>query len=42
MYESCGFQTWWGEFFYLPNLSGSTKPWGSLSLLEKWVPEAGA
>jgi hypothetical protein len=26
-------------FFNLPNPSGRTRPWGSLSLWQKWVPE---
>jgi hypothetical protein len=28
--EGRGFETWWGEIFYLPNAFGRTKPWGSL------------
>jgi hypothetical protein len=30
--EGRGFDTRWGEILYLPNLSGRTMPWGSLSL----------
>jgi hypothetical protein len=30
--EGRGFETLWGEFLNLPNPSGRTKPWGSLSL----------
>jgi hypothetical protein len=30
--EGCGFDTLWGEFLNLPNLSGRTRPWGLLSL----------
>jgi recombinational DNA repair protein RecT len=30
--EGHGFETWWGEILNLPNTSGCTRPWGSLSL----------
>jgi hypothetical protein len=30
--EGRGYETRWGEFLNLPNLSGFIKPWGSLSL----------
>jgi hypothetical protein len=30
--ESRGFETRWGEILNLPNPSGRTRPWGSLSL----------
>jgi hypothetical protein len=30
--EGRGFETWWGEFLNLPNLSRRTRPWGLLSL----------
>jgi hypothetical protein len=33
------FDTRWGEFLNLPNPSGRTRPWGLLSLQQKWVPE---
>jgi hypothetical protein len=31
--EGRGFDTQWGDFLMLPNLSGPTRPWGLLSLL---------
>jgi hypothetical protein len=37
--EGRGFDTRWGEFLNLPNPSGRTRPWGLLSLKQKWVPE---
>jgi hypothetical protein len=35
------FGTRWGEWilFNLPNPSGRSRPWGLLSLWQKWVPE---
>jgi hypothetical protein len=30
--EGHGFDSWWGEFWNLPNPSGRTRPWGLLSL----------
>jgi hypothetical protein len=33
------FETGWGEILNLRNPSGRTRPWGSLSLWQKWVPE---
>jgi hypothetical protein len=33
------FDTRWKWFLNLPNPSGSTKPWGLLSLQHKWIPE---
>jgi hypothetical protein len=35
--EGRGFDIRWGEFFNLPNPSGRTRPWGLLSLWQKWV-----
>jgi hypothetical protein len=37
--EGRGFETRWGEILNLPNPSGHTRPWGSLSFWQKWVPE---
>jgi hypothetical protein len=37
--EGRRFESWWGEILHLPNESGRTRPWGSLSLYQKWVPE---
>jgi hypothetical protein len=43
-YKPCGpgFDFRWGSwiFFSLPNPSDHTRPWGLLSLQQKWVPEA--
>jgi hypothetical protein len=37
--EGRGFETPWAEILNLTNPSGRTRPWGLLSLLQKWVPE---
>jgi hypothetical protein len=37
--EGRGFETQWGEILNLPNPSDRTRPWGLLSLQQKWVPE---
>jgi hypothetical protein len=37
--EGRGFETRWGEILNLPNPSGSTRPWGLLSLEQKLVTE---
>jgi hypothetical protein len=35
--EGLGFETRWGEILNLPNPSGLTRPWGSLSLLTEMI-----
>jgi hypothetical protein len=37
--EGRGFETRWGEILNLPIPSGRTRPWGTLSLYQKWVQE---
>jgi hypothetical protein len=37
--EGRGFETRWGEFLNLPNPYGRIRPWGLLSLYQKWVQE---
>jgi hypothetical protein len=37
--EGRGFETRWGEILNLPNPSGRSRPWGLLSLWQKWVLE---
>jgi hypothetical protein len=38
--EGRGFDTRLSEFLNVPNPSGRIRPWGPLSLWQKWVPEA--
>jgi hypothetical protein len=34
--EGSGFEARWSEILNLPNPSGHTRPWSSLSLQQKW------
>jgi hypothetical protein len=38
-YKHSGFEFRWGDFLNLSNPSRRTRPWGLLSLQQKWVPE---
>jgi hypothetical protein len=37
--EGRGFETRWGEILNWPNPSGRARPWGLLSLQQKWILE---
>jgi hypothetical protein len=37
--EGGGFETWWSEVLNLHNPSCHTRPWGLLSLEQKWALE---